>query len=45
MSSFGDLGRFFETAKKKFVLDASPGSAGCFKKATETPNAGHPIYR
>jgi hypothetical protein len=27
-----------------FVCSASPGSAGCFKKATETPNAGHPIY-
>jgi hypothetical protein len=26
-----------------FVWGASPGSAGCFKKATETPNAGHPI--
>jgi hypothetical protein len=22
---------------------SSPGSAGCLKKATETPNAGHPI--
>jgi hypothetical protein len=27
-----------------FVYGASPGSAGCFKKVTETPNAGHPIY-
>jgi hypothetical protein len=28
-----------------FVLGALPGSAGCFKKATETetPKAGHPI--
>jgi hypothetical protein len=27
-------------------LGALPGSAGCLKKATETPksNAGHPIY-
>jgi hypothetical protein len=23
---------------------ASPGSAGCFKKPTQIPNAGHPIY-
>jgi hypothetical protein len=23
---------------------ASPGSASCFKKATETPNAGHRLY-
>jgi hypothetical protein len=22
---------------------ASPGSTGCLKKATQTPNAGHPI--
>jgi hypothetical protein len=22
---------------------ASPGSAGCFKKPTQIPNAGHPI--
>jgi hypothetical protein len=28
-----------------FVWGASPGSAGCFKKATQTPNAGHPISR
>jgi hypothetical protein len=28
-----------------FVWGALPGSAGCFKKATETPNAGHPIWR
>jgi hypothetical protein len=27
-----------------FVWGASPGSAGCFKKATQTPNAGHPIF-
>jgi hypothetical protein len=26
-----------------FVWGASPGSAGCFNKATQTPNAGHPI--
>jgi hypothetical protein len=26
-------------------LGASPGSAGCFKKPTQIPNAGHPIYR
>jgi hypothetical protein len=25
-----------------FVWGASPGTAGCFKKATQTPNAGHP---
>jgi hypothetical protein len=24
-----------------FVWGASPGSAGCFKNATQTPNAGH----
>jgi hypothetical protein len=24
-----------------FVWGALPGSAGCLKKATETPNAGH----
>jgi hypothetical protein len=24
-------------------LGALPGNAGCFKKATKTPNAGHPI--
>jgi hypothetical protein len=23
---------------------APPGSAGCFKKPTQIPNAGHPIY-
>jgi hypothetical protein len=28
-----------------FVWGASPGSAGCFKKATQTPSAGHPISR
>jgi hypothetical protein len=27
-----------------FVGDALLGSAGCFKKATQTPNAGHPIW-
>jgi uncharacterized membrane protein len=27
-----------------FVWDASPGSAGCFKNATQTPNAVH-IYK
>jgi hypothetical protein len=27
--------------EKKIVCGASQGSAGCFKKATETPNAGH----
>jgi hypothetical protein len=26
-----------------FFWGASPGSAGCFKKATQTPNAGHII--
>jgi hypothetical protein len=29
--------------KKKFVWGNSLGSVGCFKKATQTPNAGHPI--
>jgi hypothetical protein len=27
-----------------FFWGASPGSAGCFKKPTQIPNAGHPIY-
>jgi hypothetical protein len=31
---------FFED----FFWGASPGSAGCFKKLTQIPNAGHPIY-
>jgi hypothetical protein len=26
-----------------FVSGALLGSAGCFKNATQTPNAGHPI--
>jgi hypothetical protein len=26
-----------------FLFGASPGSVGCFKKATQTPKAGHPI--
>jgi hypothetical protein len=26
-----------------FVWGASPGSAGYFKKVTQTPNAGHPF--
>jgi hypothetical protein len=26
------------------VCGALPGSAGCFKKATETPNAGHRLW-
>jgi hypothetical protein len=29
-----------------FLRGARPGTAsGCFKKASETPNAGHPIWR
>jgi hypothetical protein len=28
----------------EFFLGALPGSAGCLKKPTQIPNAGHPIY-
>jgi hypothetical protein len=30
--------------KNFFGGGASPGSAGCFKKPTQIPKAGHPIY-
>jgi hypothetical protein len=39
-----------KVAQNKYILffegrRARSGTAsGCFKKATETPNAGHPIY-
>jgi hypothetical protein len=42
MSSIGSLG-FLLFRTTFFVWGASPGSAGCYKKATEPPNAGHPI--
>jgi hypothetical protein len=36
---------FFEFLLNFFVWVALSGRAGCFKKATQTPNAGHPkIY-
>jgi hypothetical protein len=34
-------GRFF--FEEFFLGGALPGSAGCFKKPTQIPNAGHPI--
>jgi hypothetical protein len=33
----------FNDFLKKFVWGASPGSTGCFYRATQTPNVGHPI--
>jgi hypothetical protein len=29
---------------EKKIWGALPGSAGCLKKPTQIPNAGHPIY-
>jgi hypothetical protein len=40
--AIGGLGLNFKTAWCTAM--ASPGSAGCFKNATQTPKAGHPIY-
>jgi hypothetical protein len=34
---------FLEFFLNNFLGGASPGSAGCFKKPTQIPNAGHPI--
>jgi hypothetical protein len=35
------MNTFFE---KKIVCGASPGSAGCFKNATQIPKARHPNF-
>jgi hypothetical protein len=40
INDFYFLEFFFE---EFFLGGASPGSAGCFKKPTQIPNAGHPI--
>jgi hypothetical protein len=40
---FNDL-YFYIFLEEFFFGGASPGSAGCFKKPTQIPNAGHPIY-
>jgi hypothetical protein len=34
---------FLKNLRIYFLGGASPGSAGCFKNATQTPNARHPI--
>jgi hypothetical protein len=35
---------FLEIFLKNFFWGALPGSAGCYKKPTQIPNAGHPIW-